>query len=356
MGEGKERHDRHATHPDRKRAARDCLQMPALRQGQHLFRLHQPAAELRGLRARLRLHGFRRWACDLHHHDRRRDRGRRRADRRGQVPAAVLAACGAVAAADTGHHAVAAALDEVAVDRAAVPPQGRAGSADRPRAEMNVRRAGFSLFTLAMVAVLLGLGVWQLQRRAEKHALMTAMDERLAGEPVDLPSPSQWNALKPSTDEFRRVRFTALIDPASTGMVYSSGSAVRDDITGPGKWVFMLTRLSGGEIVVVNIGFWQDPAPNGRAGESRFVSRIPPAQLTGYIRFPVSAGTLTPNANIEQRLWFTRDHLAMARALGWDRDGKAIAPFYIDLELPELVPGVKPGPLHVRLKDDHLQY
>jgi cytochrome oxidase assembly protein ShyY1 len=62
---------------------------------------------------------------------------------------------------------------------------------------------------------------------------------------------------------------------------------------------------------------------------------------------------LTPPANADKRLWFTRDHLAMARVLGWDR----IAPFYIDLESPvppNAIP--KPGPLQVHLRDEHLQY
>ena len=31
--------------------------------------------------------------------------------------------------------------------------------------------AGFSIFTAAMLIVFVGLGVWQLQRRVEKHAL-----------------------------------------------------------------------------------------------------------------------------------------------------------------------------------------
>jgi cytochrome oxidase assembly protein ShyY1 len=226
--------------------------------------------------------------------------------------------------------------------------------------ELRKRGISFAIFTLVMVIAFASLGIWQLQRRVEKHALIAALNQRLAAEPVVLPPPSEWHSLKASTDEFRRVRLTAaLIDPASSGRVYSSGSAVRDDISGPGKWEFMPARLPGGEIVVVNIGFAQDPAPNSSSGEARytrFVVRIPPPPLTGYIRFPESAGLLTPNANVDQRLWFTRDHLAMARALGWDRDGKAIAPFYIDLESPALVPGVKPGPLHVRLKDDHMQY
>jgi cytochrome oxidase assembly protein ShyY1 len=47
----------------------------------------------------------------------------------------------------------------------------------------------------------------------------------------------------------------------------------------------------------------------------------------------------------------------MARALGWGEGGKTIAPFYVDLESPVPESGIpKPGPLKVRLKDDHMQY
>ena len=113
-----------------------------------------------------------------------------------------------------------------------------------------------------------------------------------------------------------------------------------------------------GEIVAVNIGFAPDPPPNAPAGEVRnqkIVIRYP-LQLTGYFRFPEPAGTFTPAGNVGQRLWFVRDHPAMARALGWDGEGRTVAPFYVDLESPALLDGVKPGPLRVRLKDDHLQY
>ena len=34
------------------------------------------------------------------------------------------------------------------------------------------RSLGFVIFTLAMVTLFIGLGVWQLQRRVEKHALI----------------------------------------------------------------------------------------------------------------------------------------------------------------------------------------
>jgi cytochrome oxidase assembly protein ShyY1 len=219
--------------------------------------------------------------------------------------------------------------------------------------------AGFALFTLAMVALLVGLGMWQLQRRVEKHALIAALSERLAVPPRPLPAPAQWSALTPASDEFRRVSFAATYQPRPDAMVYSSGSGIREDISGPGTWAFMPARLPGGETVVVNAGFVQNTMQD-REQQERAVARLvtnQPVTLTGYIRFPESAGALTPPENLAKRLWFTRDHLAMARALGWDGDGTTVAPFYIDLEQPVPASGVpKPGPLDVHLKDDHLQY
>ena len=223
---------------------------------------------------------------------------------------------------------------------------------------MTTRRrgaAGFGIFTLVMVAVFVGLGVWQLQRRLEKHALIAALTERLAAAPGSLPSPSQWSALTPARDEFRRVSFAATYQPVPDAMVYSSGSAVRDDISGPGTWAFMPAALSTGETVVINAGFVQNTMQD-RPQEDRAVKQFvtgEPVTLTGYIRFPEAAGALTPSENTAKRLWFTRDHLAMARALGWGE----VAPFYIDLEQPVSVSGIpKPGPLEVHLKDDHMQY
>jgi cytochrome oxidase assembly protein ShyY1 len=213
----------------------------------------------------------------------------------------------------------------------------------------------FAIFTLVMVAAFVGLGIWQLQRRVEKHALIAALTERLAAEPGALPDASQWRALAPAHDEFRRVRFSATYQSAPDVMVYSSGSAVREDVTGPGTWAFMPARLPSGKAVVINAGFVANTMQD-RAQQDGAVQRLitgSPATLTGYLRFPEAAGVLTPAEDPKKRLWFTRDHLAMARALGWGE----VAPFYVDLESPEPDSGVpKPGPLTVHLKDDHMQY
>ena len=215
--------------------------------------------------------------------------------------------------------------------------------------------AGFGVFTLLMVTLCVGLGLWQLQRRVEKHALIAALTERLAALPGPLPLPAQWSALTSASDEFRRVSFAATYEPRPDAMVYSSGSAVRDDVAGPGTWAFMPARLPDGATVVINAGFVQNTMQD-RAQQDRAVMRLltrEPVALRGYLRFPESAGVLTPTENKARRLWFTRDHLAMARVLGWGE----VAPFYIDLELPAPESGIpKPGALDVHLKDDHLQY
>ncbi|MDQ8730391.1 SURF1 family cytochrome oxidase biogenesis protein [Bradyrhizobium sp. LHD-71] len=204
--------------------------------------------------------------------------------------------------------------------------------------------------TVVIVAVLLSLGVWQLERRVDKLALIAALDDRLAAAPVALPPAARWGAVRKARDEFRRVTLTGVIDADEQAQVFASGSPLRKDVSGTGVWVFAPVRLASGETVVVNRGFLADgqEMPPLPANE--------PVTLTGYIRFPEPPGWLTPHADRTKHLWFVRDHLAMAQALGW-ADPQHVAPFYIDLEAP--VPtggGPKPGPLQVSLKNDHLQY
>ncbi len=206
---------------------------------------------------------------------------------------------------------------------------------------------GLAVIALVMVSVLIGLGFWQLHRKDEKRALIAALTERLAAAPVALRPKSQWASLNPARDEFTRVKFLGAFVPMQNADVYSAGSALRTDISGLGDFVFAPARLPNGDIVVVNRGF----VPNRGAVKTE-VSREP-VVLTGYIRFPEKAGWFTAHEETAKRLWFLRDHLAMAKAYDWGD----VAPFYIDLETPSPTSGLpKPGPLQFHLKDDHLQY
>ena len=226
----------------------------------------------------------------------------------------------------------------------------------RPVASSNGRSSlGFGLFTLAMLSAFVGLGVWQLQRGVEKHALIAALTERLAVEPLrcrlhrhgaHLRRRKMSSAASVSKRRLVRDRMPWFTAPARRFV-----TIFPDPAPGPS----CRRGFSSGEIIAVNAGFvqnmMQDRAEQDRDARSPRHRRG--IDLTGYIRFPERAGWQTPAANIAKRLWFARDHQDMARALGWGE----VAPFYIDLEQPAPLSGIpKPGPLQVHLKDDHLQY
>lgn len=207
-----------------------------------------------------------------------------------------------------------------------------------------------TLTTVVIVAVLLSLAIWQLERRTDKLALIAALGERLAAAPVALPPAARWGELTPTQDEFRRVMLSGVVDAGQQAQVFAAPSPLRKDVSGTGAWVFAPVKLASGETVVVNRGFVADgqTAPQQVSAE--------PVALTGYIRFPEAPSWLTPPADRARRLWFLRDPRAMAEVLGW-AEARQLAPFYIDLEAPLPPGGVpKPGPLQVSLKNDHLQY
>jgi cytochrome oxidase assembly protein ShyY1 len=205
---------------------------------------------------------------------------------------------------------------------------------------------GMGVFTLVVIGVLVALGVWQLQRRVEKHALIAALTERLGAAAMPLPPPAQWSALNPDNDEFRRVTVTAAFRDAPDAKVFTSGSALRPDVKTLGTFVFAPAALSEGATIVIDRGFVPD-------GSSAADTSHQPMTLTGYLRFPEKPGWITPAPDLNKRVWYARDHLDMAKALSWG----PVAPFYIDLESPAPSSGLpKPGPLEVHLRDEHLQY
>lgn len=215
------------------------------------------------------------------------------------------------------------------------------------------RRGGFVLFAffvLAALGILVALGTWQIERRTWKEALIAELESKLSAKPADLPPRERWPQLSATTDEFRRVAFPAeFLDQEA--LVYSSGSALRPDASGPGYWVFSPARLTGGSLVVVNRGF----VPEGRQDAKTRPQGQPQGvvEVVGAMRWPESRGTFTPNDEPDKNLWFARDPAGMAAAKGWG----TIAPFYVDQEAPPAPGGLpKVGPLKASLPNNHLQY
>src|SRR5262249_57422354 len=112
-----------------------------------------------------------------------------------------------------------------------------------------------AIFALAAIAIFVGLGTWQLQRKAWKEALIETLEQRLSAPPGDLPPRERWGSLSAANDEFRRVKFSAAFVPGAEALVYTSGSALRSDVSGSGYWVFAPAHLTSTPIVLPNPPF-----------------------------------------------------------------------------------------------------
>jgi surfeit locus 1 family protein len=211
------------------------------------------------------------------------------------------------------------------------------------------RFALFALFVAVALCVLVGLGTWQLERKAWKDALIAELQAKLAAPPTDLPARERWQRLTAATDEFRRVAFPAEFLSGEEALVYSSGSSLRPDVSGPGYFVFAPARLTGGSIVVVNRGF----VPEGRQDPKMRPAPSGVVDIVGVMRWPEQRGQFTPQDEPAKGLWFARDPAAMAAIKKWG----TIAPFYVDQEGPQPAGGLpKAGPLKAGLPNNHLQY
>lgn len=220
-------------------------------------------------------------------------------------------------------------------------------------AQAEPRRRGIVIpivVVLAAVAGLVALGTWQLERKSWKEGLIAELESKLSEKPSELPPRERWPQLSADQDEFRRVAFRAeVLDQEA--LVYTSGSAIRPDVSGPGYWVLAPARLVDGSLVIVNRGFVpegkQDPGTR-RDGQPHGVTDI-----VGAVRWPEARGLFTPTDTPGKNLWFARDPAAIAAAKGWG----AVAPFYIDQESPPAPGGLpKAGPLRPSLPNNHLQY
>lgn len=207
------------------------------------------------------------------------------------------------------------------------------------------------LVTGAAFVVLVSLGVWQVERKAWKEALIATLDARLSAPPQALPPSRSWAGLDRATDEFRRVTLRVEFPSEPEARLYTGASAVREDVKQPGYFVFAPARLPDGGTVVVDRGYVADPQPNSETKPSPRPEG--PVEIVGVLRWPDQPGWFDTAYNARDDLWFVRDQEDMASRRRWG----PVAPFYIDQEAPIPLEGVpRPGRLRVHLPNNHLQY
>ena len=198
-----------------------------------------------------------------------------------------------------------------------------------------------TLMVLPMLAVLIGLGTWQLQRLHWKLALVAGMQSRLAAPEVP------FEALSPGTNEYRRVTVTGRFD--HTREVYwltpgPEGGA-------PGFHVITPLLREGAPVLLIDRGFvpagLKDPAsrPQGQIDGS--------VTVHGILRESQKPGPFTPKDDPGRRLIYSRDVPVLAAELGLG----ATEPVFVEADARPN-PGGYPqgGQTRVTLRNEHLSY
>lgn len=168
------------------------------------------------------------------------------------------------------------------------------------------------------VLILLGLGVWQVQRLAWKNDLIARVDARVAADPVAPPPPAQWDAMTADQTEYLRVAVQGRFLPDDDTLVQAVTTA------GSGFWVMTPFQAIDGWIVLVNRGF----VPRDQRAESDRPLSTDLMTVTGLLRETQPKGAFLRTNDPTQDRWYSRDvqEIAAARNLG------PVAPWFIDAD------------------------
>jgi surfeit locus 1 family protein len=187
------------------------------------------------------------------------------------------------------------------------------------------------LFGLAGVAVLVALGVWQVQRLAWKTALIAGVEARLAAAPVPVPPHPD-----PLADQYRRVRASGVIEPGELH-VYTPAPG-----GGAGYRVIVPLKLPDGRRILLDRGFVPVEAKDAPR-------RLGPIAVEGSLRWPQESDRFTSPPDRAGNVWFARDVGPMAEALGTE-------PVLLVAARTDDPAGPLPLPVGVNIRNDHLGY
>lgn len=210
-----------------------------------------------------------------------------------------------------------------------------------------------ALLSLVGLGILLGLGVWQMQRKAWKDGLVAKIEARTTQPPVAFNDALK--ILRKNRDDVDYLPVTVTGEMVHDQEVYFYAP---DPKLGPGVHVYTPLRYAADKIVWLNRGFVLD----GDVPRDNRTDGLPNGEITvsGVIRLAPSskASMFTPNNDFVKRRFYWRD-LNNMHAIAFDKLKVSAVPFFIDLVIdgqPASAKGPEGGVTRVRLSNRHLEY
>ena len=193
------------------------------------------------------------------------------------------------------------------------------------------------VMTVVMLAVLLGLGSWQVERLHWKRSVLAQITHAEAAPAVELP---------PEPEPYSKVQVTGhLRDDLSA----SYGAEVRDTPAGTelGTQLIVPLERDGGAAILVDRGWVPDKRPRPFAHAEGNVT------LEGYVRPSEAPGLFSATDNPATRQFYTLDAPAIGAALGL----RQVAPFVLVVLGPAPLERYPDPARHLpRPPNNHLSY
>ncbi|AUW56775.1 Surfeit locus 1 family protein [Sphingobium sp. SCG-1] len=189
---------------------------------------------------------------------------------------------------------------------------------------------------------LMWLGIWQLERRIWKHALVAQIETRIHAPPVAPPEPSEWRNITADTHAYRRISIYGTYLNDRETLVQAA------TVLGSGYWVLTPMRTDQGFLVLVNRGF----VPPERRNAHDKVEGL--TKVTGLLRITEPDGGFLRSNDPAKNRWYSRDVAAIAHAKGLSH----VAPYFIDANAAADPQKDTPtgGLTVVAFPDNHLAY
>lgn len=186
---------------------------------------------------------------------------------------------------------------------------------------------------LSGIAILLWLGLWQVQRLEWKRGVLAEIEGTITAEPVALP-----RVISPAEQRYLPV---ALEGRFGEGALFVLVSVKR---RGAGWRVISDFTTGDGRRVLVDRGF----TPVDRKAAAR---PEPQASILGNLHWPDDRNSSTPDNDPAGNIWYARDIAAMAEAL----ETEPLLVVAREVSPPD--PGIAPLPVDTSgIPNDHLQY
>jgi surfeit locus 1 family protein len=204
-----------------------------------------------------------------------------------------------------------------------------------------------TLWLIPLLAVLIGLGTWQIQRLHWKLDLLAKIHTGLTSAPVSLRDVlSAYDMDHITNADYRRVTVRGL---------FENGEEIFFFTTGPdGDPVYHVVTpflMDDGHTLLIDRGYIPMEMLNSPAWKAGDLGGQ--RAVVGIIRKPGAPGWFTPPMNISKRIVHTRDPDTLAKAFGL----KNIFPMFLEADAAPN-PGGWPvgGVTVVDLPNNHLQY